>query len=197
MFLSAWVIKTSTSANASLKASFVDLKSLGAHKEWFEQVYWLVELWYQNRRELMVPYHLFGGAIMKLLLFFHRWFCGLLDCFLSWLRGVYHRLTILFQILLARSSLRRGRCACVSSKGWLLFSWTSEGGDIFFGLFCRDIYHIAGGRFGLAFELLVCDGRPLLAFNNVRMDPHCLSLRSMNRKKTFLLLVVRIYIDHS
>jgi len=39
--------------------------------------------------------------------------------------------------------------------------------------------------------------RPLLAFNNVRMDPHCLSSRSRNRDKTFLLLITRMSIDHS
>ena len=36
----------------------------------------------------------------------------------------------------------------------------------------------------------------LLAFDNVRMNPHCLSSRSRNRDKTFLLLVMRICIDH-
>ena len=35
------------------------------------------------------------------------------------------------------------------------------------------------------------------AFDNVRMDPHCLSSRSRNRNKTLLLLVMRISIDHS
>ena len=51
---------------------------------------------------------------------------------------VYHRLAVQFQVLLTRSSLWRGRCACVSNKGWVLFSWTSEGDDIFFGLSCTD-----------------------------------------------------------
>jgi len=46
-------------------------------------------------------------------------------------RGVYHQLVVLFQVLLVRSSLQCGRCACVSSKDSLLLSWTSEGGDIF------------------------------------------------------------------
>jgi len=63
--------------------------------------------------------------------------------------------------------------------------------------FCRDTHHIAGGCFIHAFGLPVCDSCPLLAFNNVRMDPHCLSLRSRNRDKAFLLLVMGISIDHS
>ena len=33
--------------------------------------------------------------------------------------------------------------------------------------------------------------------STVRMDPHCLALRSRNKNKTFLFLVMRIHIDHS
>ena len=104
-----------------------------------------------------------------------------------------YRLAVMFQVLLVGSSLWRGRCACVISKGWLLFFWTSEGGDNLFSLSCRDTHHIAGGCFGLAFRLSACDSHPLLALNNIRMDPHCLSSRSRNMNKIFLLLVMRTY----
>ena len=89
------------------------------------------------------------------------------------------------------------RCARVSKKGGLLVSRTSKKGDIFLGFSCRNAHHIAGGYFSLASGLSARDSCPLLAFDNVRMDPYCLSLRSRDRDKSFLPLVVRISIDHS
>ena len=44
----------------------------------------------------------------------------------------------MFQVLLVGSSLWCGRCACVSSKGGLLVSRTSKGGNIFLSISCRD-----------------------------------------------------------
>jgi len=76
-------------------------------------------------------------------------------------------------------------------------SRTSKGGDIFLDFSYRDAHHIVEGYFIVASGLSACDNFPLLAFNNVRMDPHCLSLRSRDRDKSFLLQVVRISIDHS
>ena len=85
--------------------------------------------------------------------------------------------------------------AHISNKGRLLVSRTSKGGDIFLSFSYRDAHHIARGCFSLASRLPARDSCPLLAFDNVRMDPYCLSLRS--RDKSFLPLVVRISIDHS
>ena len=133
----------------------------------------------------------------KLFLFFHGWPRGLLDCLLSLLGGVYYRLTILFQVLLVRLSLQCGRCTYVSNKGGLLVSLISKGGDILFGFSCKDTHHIDRECFGLVFEFSACDSCPLLALNNVRMDPHWLSSRSRNRDKNFLFLVIRISINHS
>ena len=87
------------------------------------------------------------------------------------------------------------RCTTSSTTCWIESStWevrlceqqrlTSEGGNIFFGISCRDTHHITGGCFVLAFEFSICDNHSLLAFNNIRMDPHCLSSRSRNRDKT-------------
>ena len=69
--------------------------------------------------------------------------------------------------------------------------------DIFFGFSCRDAHYITRRCPNLAFELPVYDSCPLLAIDNVRMNPYCLSSRSKNRNKTLLLLVMRISIDYS
>jgi len=49
----------------------------------------------------------------------------------------------------------------------------------------------------VAFGLPICDSHPLLALNNVRVDPHCFSSRSRHWNEAFLLLIVKISIDHS
>jgi len=116
---------------------------------------------------------------------------------LSWLWGIYIWLAALFQVLLVKSSLWCERCARVSNNGGLLISRTSKEGDIFLNFSCKDTHHIARGCSSHVFGLPACDSHPLLAFDNVRIDPHCLSLRSRDRNKTFLSVVVRISIDHS
>ena len=76
-------------------------------------------------------------------------------------------------------------------------SQTSKGGNIFLSFSYRDAHRIVGGCFSLAFAFFICDSHPLLILNNVRVDPHCFPLRSRHWDEAFLLLVVRISIDHS
>jgi len=100
--------------------------------------------------------------------------------------GSFLRLTILLQVVLAGLSLWCVRCTRVSNKGGLLVSRISNRGDIFFGFSCRDAHHITGGCFSLASGLSTRDSYLLLAFDNVRMDPYCLFLRSRNIDTSFL-----------
>ena len=177
-----WVKKTSASANSSLRESLVDLENLRSSKRVIWAGHWLAKSRYQSGRKLMVLHHFSEELWYTEVFSAFLWMAhGLFDCLLRWLQGIYHWLAILFQVLLARSSLWCGRYASVSNKGGLLISWTSKGGDIFLGFSRRDTHYITEGCSSLDFGLFICNSHPLLTFNNVRMDPHCLSLRSRDR----------------
>jgi len=191
-----WVTKSSVSATASLRV-LLTWKTSGAYREWFDQGCWIVESRHQNERELMLS-HLFSEEL---------WHTEAIFVF-PWMASWTARLPQLAvgNLLPARYTISGTACriesstwevSYVSNKGGLLISQTSKGSDIFLGLSCRDAHHIAGGCLSLASRLSTHNSCPLLAFNNVRVDPHCFSSRGRDWNKTFLPLVVRISIDHS
>jgi len=70
-------------------------------------------------------------------------------------------------------------------------------GDIGFCFLGGSAHHIARRDSYFTFGLPVGHSSPLLALNEIGMDPHNLSLRSGDREETLFLLVVGISIDHS